>query len=159
MKHIILLLAAGIFPIAAAANECTPEAVIPLSKPCKEDGNTGVMSDAVAKCSATISAPEDYFILKSDVTIYFGSTYEGLTEEKRSGPSGKQTVDYTEYSGDLGIPESPLLENLNIISSATANAYCDRSAGSRIGKKCYAIAEVTAKAYPISCLKKWLIGG
>lgn len=155
MKFMLpIVVALSATPAMVYAQDCPAEAVKAVSNACEEKDNTGVGTNAVAKCSATIDAPEGYFILGNDVSIYFGSTYEGLKDRTR--PSGKQTVDYVAFSGDLGVPNSPLLENLDILSSVTANAYCDRSAGSRLGKTCYAIAEVTAKAYPLSCLKSWL---
>lgn len=141
-------------PAMVRAQDCPAEAVEAVSDACEEKDHTGIGTDAVARCSATIEAPEGYFILGNDVSIYFGSTYEGLKDRTR--PSGKQTVEYVALSGDLGVPNSPLIDNLDILSSVTANAYCDRSAGSRLGKTCYAIAEVTAKSYPLSCLRSWL---
>ncbi len=156
MKQLLFVICVSM-PINAVASEdknCSPEAVKAVSASCEEVDHTGIMKDAVAKCTARIEASEGFFFLAKDVSVYFGSTYEGIRD--RTKPSGRQKLTTVPFSGDLGVPNSPIIKNLNVLSSVTASGYCDRAAGPRLGRTCYAKAKLTAKAYPLSCLKHWL---
>ncbi|MCW8060449.1 hypothetical protein [Agrobacterium tumefaciens] len=153
MKLLLVVSALIAFAGGALAQECSPENVLPLSDSCKEVGHTGMASDAEAECRAAITANEGYFILNKDVNVHFGSTWEGIRDRTRA--QGRQTLQFVPFEGEIGIPINPLTESLEISSAAIAKAYCDRAYGSRLRKTCYAQADLSAKQYPLSCLKKW----
>ena len=142
------------FSTTAYAVDCTPENVKAVSDNCEKEGKTGAGTDAKASCTATISAPDGYFILDNDIELNFSSTYEGIKDGSR--PQGRQKISSVAYEPPADVSSNPLLVSAKMYSSFTAEAYCDRSFGSRLGKTCYARASLAAKTYPASCLKKWV---
>lgn len=146
--------------VASATTQCNAASVKALANSCEEKDHTGIGTDAVASCSASIRAPKGYFFFKKDLKLLFQSTYEGLPKAGATSPTGKQTLSVASYRGlPAHYSSNPLIAGAGtMLSGATANAYCRRSHGSRHRKACYARAKISVKAYPLACLAKWTGG-
>jgi hypothetical protein len=93
-------------------------------------------------CTATITAPNNYFILSDEVS----SSTDASTHKDPA------IYNSTAYNHTV-IKKSSVLKKI-VLQSASVTARCSRGGGWRTFKTCYAIAEIKAKAYPHKCLKE-----
>ena len=125
----------------ANATECNISQITVLSDNCHKR-DKGYKPHA--SCIATITAPNHYFILNSEVS----RSTAGSSHEKPA------IYNSTPYNNTV-IKNSPVLKEI-VLQSASVTARCSRGGGWKLEKTCYAIAKIVAKAYPHKCLKEQL---
>ena len=125
----------------ANAIECKISQITVLSDDCR-DRDKGTKPRT--SCTATITAPHNYFILQHEVS----SSTAGSTHEK---PAIYNSTAYNHTA----IKNNQFLSKI-VLQSSSVTASCSRSRSYRRRKTCYAIAKITSKAYPHNCLKEVL---
>jgi len=136
-----IVLSLGSLPSTAYSAECKVAEIKALSKSCKLR-DQGYKPNIT--CTATITAPKNFFILAGEVARSTSGTTYGDPHSFSTSPYNHEVVQ-----------QNPFFSSA-LLQSASLTSRCSRGGGGIGDRTCYAAANVTAKAYPHSCLKEKL---